>query len=212
MKLNFLCLLLLALFIQPSSAQDDGTATFLTVMKGQIGYPLSANIAQRLMVVEASPGFWSRINDSSASKNSHPVKLLSSYPENLALVAKNLGLGDVNGLMYNIRDGNAPPIVAMIDTWKGKVSLKLVMDFEPTDETFEKTMAQTEIIANQLGNEYNLKPRGGEFHGTIIYSQTAPKATVKVSDDGNTYEIVVPIYIATATNLSAINAGLQKGK
>jgi hypothetical protein len=205
-------LMFLALLIQPSAAQGGEMKDFLLILRGQMAYPLRANIMERLVTIEASPGFWSRINGSSEGKNSHPVKYLSSYGEHLGNVAKTLGLGDVDALMYNIRNGDAPPIVAMVDSWKGKISLKIVMDFEPTDDTFAKTMAQTEIIANQLGNEYNLKPRGGEFHGTITYSQTAPKATVEVSPDGNSYDIVVPIYMATASNLSAINAGLKKGK
>lgn len=194
----------------PAQAQTE-MDQFLTTLRGPLKYPLEANIMQRLVVIEASPGFWKRINGSSASVNSHPVKFLKSYGSALGTVAKNMGFGDIDGLMYNIRDGNAPPVVAMIDSWKGKISLKIVLAFEPNDDTFAKTMAQTEIIANQLARKDYLNPRGGQFHGTITYSDTAAKATVKVSPDGNNYDIVIPIYMATATNLSAIVPGLKKG-
>ncbi len=208
--LTLFLVLSLSVAAGPAFAQGE-MEEFLTILRGPLKYPLEANIMQRLVVIEASPGFWSRINGSSESVNSHPVKYLKSYGSALATLAENMGLGDLDGLMYNIRDGNAPPIVGMIDSWKGKISLKIVLPFEPNDDTFAKTMAQTEIIANQLSRKDYLNPRGGEFHGTITYSDTATKATVKVSPDGNTYDIVIPIYMATASNLSAIVPGLKKG-
>ncbi len=211
---RLIAILIVALIAYPAVAQATRTAQygdFLTILRGQLKRPLQANIMERLVTIEASPGFWTRINGSNEGVNSHPVKLLSAYGENLGYAAKNLGLGDIDGAMYQVRNADAPPVVSVIDSLKGKVDLTIVMNFEPNDETFKKTMEQTEIIASQLGNSYHLKPRGGQFHGRVIYSDTATQASVKVSPDGNSYEIVVPIYVSTATNLSAIVAGLKKG-
>lgn len=212
---RLIALLIVALIAYPAVAQATRSAQygdFLTILRGQMKRPLQANIMERLVTIEASPSFWTRINESNESLNNHPVKLLSAYGENLGYAAKNLGLGDIEGTMYQVRNADAPPVVSVIESLKGKVDLTIVMNFEPTNETFNKTMEQTEVIASQLGNSYHLKPRGGQFHGRIIYSDKATEATVKVSPDGNRYEITVPIYVSKASNLSAIVAGLKKGQ
>jgi hypothetical protein len=111
-------------------------------------------------------------------------------------MAIKMGWGDLKPLTRRTstpQEGN-PLIDQMIDSWKGRMSLKLVCNFKPTGEpAMRKALSNLCAVAHPLEEE-RVKPKSGKMFLTVTASPTASTYSVKASSDGTTFDIVVPVY------------------
>jgi hypothetical protein len=153
-----------------------------------------AQIYRKLVTVEVSPEIWKYISDTDPTDG---LQQMSTFCPGMTSLAKRMGWGDLQSLIYNnpgLPQDQNPLVGQMIDSWIGKISLKLVCNFKPTgDPALNKALQNICRMAHSL-EEDRIVPRSGKMFLTITASPTATKPGVTVTPDGTTFNIVVPVY------------------
>lgn len=187
---NFLISVLAVLaFVSPSVAQDE-PAALVKVIGVSKRWPVNAQIAEKLMTFKYSPAAWEYVLDPSGEGAQTMVNLSGT----VGTVAKNLGLGDVVKTDDSQgRDGKSPLVADMIDSWKDKVRFTVAVDV-PDAATAKKAFANIDIVMAPLESTYNFLPAGGKAIVNIAADPKASDVSCKVSSDGNTYDIKVPVH------------------
>jgi len=152
----------------------------------------SAQTFRNLVTLDVSPEIWTYISDTNVSDG---LQQISSFSPGMWAMAKNMGWGDLQALVYNNPGQPENPLITqMVDSWKGKMSLKLVCNFKPTGQpALSKALRNICAVAHSLEEE-RIKPRSGKMFLTITASPTATTASVKASPDGTSFNTVVPVY------------------
>ena len=118
------------------------------------------------------------------------VNLSGTVPK----IASNLKLGDVVELDDNSgRDGKSPLVADMIDSWKDKIRIAVAIDV-PDLETAKKAFENLDLVMAPLESSYTFLPRGGKAFINITADAKASAVSCKVSPDGNTYDIRIPVH------------------
>lgn len=190
MKILMSLLLFALICSAPALAQDDNTTALRRMIAVSKRWPVNAQIAEKLMVFKLSPAAWEYILD----PESDGAQTVTNLAGTVADVADQMKLGDVVTLDRNSGyDGKSPLVADMIDSWKDKVRFTIAVDV-PDAETAKKAFANIDYVMAPLTNDYYFLPAGGK---AIVNIAADPKATdigCKVSADGNTYDIKVPIH------------------
>jgi hypothetical protein len=167
--------------------------------------PVHAQVVEKLCTLKVSPqAFDYLMND----KDGQLAAL--SLGNTLIAVANNLGLGDVDALdRNNGYDGKSPLVADMIDSWKGKVSLTLVIP-QTDPEEIKKGIYQLSGAPAVFQSTNYFLPRGGQAHITWTLVTKAPEVACKVSKDGNTYDVTVPVHATLSQD--KLSELVKKGK
>ena len=205
-KLLSLALITLAL-LTTSWAQEEQSALYRVIGVSK-RWPVNAQIAEKLMIFKYSPAAWEYVLDPSSEGAQTMVNLSGT----VAVVAKNLGLGDVVSTDDNQgRDGKSPLVADMIDSWKEKVRFTVAVDV-PDAATAKKAFANIDIVMAPLESSYNFLPAGGKAIVNIAADPKASDVSCKVSADGNTYDIKVPVHASFSQSRLEELLRVGKGK
>ena len=182
--------ILLVFFLIPATQADERKQQLVNLVATVDNSPLDALIIDRHVEFEMTPAAWDFILNS-------PDRDLASA-RNLGYllrdVAYNMGWGDVQTADSNSGGKAKSPLVTnMVDSWKDKMSLKVKVDVKDP-EAVEKAFEQINLLSGAFTNDYYFHPRGGKALITVLVSESAAEQSVKVSPDGNTYELVVPVH------------------
>ena len=198
-------LLLLLLLTVPAWAQDRKAE--LAQALALIRYPLEAQVTEKLMTYKLSPAAW---DYALAPENKDTLITLSNLASTLCIIATNLKLGDVKGLDSNSgNDGKSPLVADMIDSFKGKLDCSVTLELTNPEE-IKKAFTQLSYCLAPLQNDYCFHPRGGQAHLSFVADRKATGIGVKVSKDGNTYAITVPVHADVSQG--AMQELLQRGR
>ena len=185
------CLFVLAIFSPLRSnaqSKDEVADKMASVSSYSCG-----EIFRKLVTLDLSPEIWSYMSNIGASDGMHQI---SSFAPEMMAFAKRMGWGDLDSLNKN---SSTPPeqnplIGQMVDSWQGKMSLRLVCNFKPTGEAaMRKALANIAFVSHPLEEE-RIKPRSGKMFLTITASPTASNYSVTAAPDGTHFNIVVPVY------------------
>lgn len=177
------------LIVFPVQAQDQKEQLVQALRSD--GSPLEAEVLSRYVELEMSPEWWAIMLDPGESRGVR--QSLRVILSNLIDMANRNGWGDAARLNQDTgRKGNSPPVIAMLDSWKGKMQVKIVMNFVP-DETSKK---QTSDGLDRMGYPISswAKPRSGKFFLTVVYDPKVTKLQTKMSPDASTYMVTAPGY------------------
>ena len=90
--------------------------------------------------------------------------------------------------------GDAPPVLEALDSWKGKVGFTVTLPPGLDEEKKEQVMSNYDLINGVVGWKATCLPRGGKFFLNVTTSLKATEAQGSVSKDGNSYEVILPVY------------------
>ncbi len=182
-------LTLLLVIVAPLQAQDQKDQLIQALRSDK--FPLEAEVLSRYVDLEMSPEWWAIMVDPAEERGvRQSFRVILS---NLIDMANRNGWGDAARLNQDTgRKGDSPPVVAMLDSWKGKLGVKIVMNFVP-DETSKK---ETSDGLDRMGYPISswAQPRSGKFFLTVVYDPKVTKLQTNVSADGSTYTVTAPAY------------------
>jgi hypothetical protein len=173
---------------------------------GEVARPL---ICERLIKLELSPEWWSRMTAS----DQRGIQSLGYVTQDLVGYGKRMGFGDV---MYFENSGMGdktewtPKIESMLDGWQGKVTLTVRPDSPKCDSSnFELAMTYLTMISSTLARE-DIVPRTGVCHIIYVPSAAAKDISVAAGPDGHTYTITAPINQQPPDSDSRILQGFRR--
>lgn len=146
-------------------------ATFLETLT-----PARAGVFRRAVVIEASPSWWVYLNQNSRS-------FAPGLAGGLVRLAKNMNLG------------HQP------EGWGDRISVNL--KFPPTindDISRQKILENLNYVPQPMVNPGYCLPRGGRFTLNVSFDPRSTMLAGNVSPDGNTYNLVSPIYATLYTS------------
>ncbi len=171
------------------------------------GYPVYAEVFQRFVTVNGGPDWWTYL---AANTDSNGYNLLN-FARGLADLANGLGWGDAYTLDSEAGGkGDFPPVLAMLDSWKGKMSVTINLPNNLDDAKKRQFMDNFSLVQGVVGWKHDCMPRGKKFFLTLSGDSNLTAATGKVSGDGTTYELKLPTHVGITTG--QVQAFFQKGK
>lgn len=175
-----------------AGAQDssDVVRAYLNPGNAAGGYVRNAECFKRYVTVNASPDWWTFL----LADDRRAIQLVLITNGMLDL-ASNMGLGKVAEL-DDKTGGKAefPGVLEMLDSWKGKMQVTINLPAGLDDARKTQFLENYELINGVIGWHYDCLPRGGKFFLTVNCSAKAADAQGKVSKDGNTYDVTIPVY------------------
>ena len=203
---RFLITTILGLFLSGMALAQDQKAQLVQAMRSD-GYPLESEVLSRLVDLDLSPEWWAVIlepNDKAWVRGGLRIMVTNLYS-----LANNMGLGDAGRLDQDTgRKANSPPLLAMLDSWKGKIHAKVVLKV-PVDKTTQKEVSSgLDRIGYPIGTV--ARPRSGTFDITLTFDATTTKEAGTVSPDGGTYNVTVPAYMSWSQ--SRIDDVMKRGR
>lgn len=202
---GMLRVLVSVLLLCAAAVAQDKTELLRAYRNEWSGYPLTAAVFDRYVDVQADADWWSYLVTNPRRKSYLFVDIAGSLVE----LANNLGWGDAKTLNSNAGgQADAPPVLEIIDSWKGKMGIKIVLPSGLKPEQKEVLLDNVAILNGPISSSYNV-PRGGKFFLNLTFNAKATEATGKCSKDGTTFDFVFPIYANVYT--SQIENVLKKG-
>lgn len=154
------------------------------------GYAIQAELFDRYVKVNAPADWWTFL---CADRDGGYA--LVNLTRGILDMAPGLGWADVKSLDEAMGGkGDAPPVLEALDSWKGKVSVTVTLPSGLDDAKKKQVMSNYDLINGVIGWKATCLPRGGKFFLNITTSAKATEAQGSVSKDGNSYEVVLPIY------------------
>jgi hypothetical protein len=165
------------------------------LMRNERSY-LQAMVLDKLVTIEASPKWWERFCDPTQSGTGTPRHNLIILLGGLMSVAQNMGWGNLSELDYNSGyDGKSPLLVDMVDSWKGKLSLNLVLKDEPsTPEGISNAHNNLSYLVSPMSNDYYCHPRSGKFLLSVRLDNKLPKGKYTWNKPMTEFTAVLPAY------------------
>jgi hypothetical protein len=189
-KLLFtLALVALACLAGPVQAQDQ-KAQLAQALRSD-GFPLEAEILNRFVDLEMSPEWWAIMVDPGEERDARQsFRIVLS---GVVAMADRMGLGDAARLNQDTgRKGNSPPLLGMLDSWKDKIHLKIVMNFAPDATSKKETVDGLNRMGNPISSE--AVPRAGKFSLLLTYDPKVTEMKTSMSADASSYTVTVPAY------------------
>lgn len=188
-------LLLVLLLLLPALAQE-GQEEFLRNLRND-GKGGDAAVWERVVTVKAGPEFWTWAN----GPGQRDMRTLAyGIARGLSAMSNALGTGDANEVLGQMKkDATAPPFLAVIDAWKGKYAVNIDLTNWVPDKG-QQQIGNLQGLTTTMANPAYLKPRGGKLTMNISFDPKAKDFGGKVSKDGNTYDLVFPIYAGNMSN------------
>ncbi len=154
---------------------------------------LEALVIDGLFTLELSPEWWERMNEQKGFADGRkPVLILA---RSVIDMAKDMGWGDLKDMDYKTgRGADSPPVKAMVESWKDKLSVKVVMTFAPDEKSAAQSLQNIDYVGAPIQNDYYCKPRAGKFFLTVRVEPMVTDFKSKVSADGSSYEFILPAY------------------
>lgn len=210
MRLWFFCLSLL--FFCPSVwAQSPSKDQLVRVFRVDHEAPMEAHVLERFVTIQASPEWWTVLQDTSGGRSSNLGYRFANICNRLPKLANSMGLGDIDELNKADRyKASSPLVLGMLDEWKGKMSVEFRMMFTPDAATAKKTIENLERATQTWDDPNYLSPRGRQFHAVVTVDPKARASSCKVSKDGTQYHFVIPVY--ADVNASEIEKALKSGR
>lgn len=194
MKIFYLTLCLLAVVGGAAGAQEDRKDELVAALRGINGDNFSAEVISRFLTIEATQAWWDRLLDPATSRDG-PMHEMTNLASMIVSVASNLGLGDAVEVDRNSTyDGKGPLFLGMLDSWKGKVGVHLVLDFAPDEASAATAITNIDSVLVPFSSPTYCKPRGGKFQATLRFNPKATDYKLSVSKDGTTYDVIFPIH------------------
>lgn len=185
-------LLLVLLLALPTFAQSKGEMV-TKYLADWNGYPLEAAVFQRYVDIQADTDWWIYLCTNRTRKSNGLFDLAGS----LVTMANNQGWGDAKTLNENSTgQADTPPVLAMLDSWKGKMGVKIVLPEGLKPEQKDELMDNLAILNGPVGS----LPRGAKFFLNVKFNPKAGAATGQVSKDGTTYDFVFPTFARVYTS------------
>lgn len=159
------------LVLLAAAAGAQDLATFLETLT-----PGRAGVFRQAVVIEANPSWWVYLNQNSRT-------FAPGLAGGLVQLAKNMQLG------------NKP------ENWGGRISVNL--KFPPTitdDISRQKILENLNYVPQPMVNPGYCLPRGGRFSLNVSFDPRSTILAGNVSSDGNTYNLVSPIYATLYTS------------
>jgi len=195
--------LLLVLCLASAASAQDKAEMLRNYRNALGGYPLQAAVFDRYVDVQADADWWTYL------VSSRKTYLFVDFAESLVTLASNLGWGDAKKLNESTGgQAEAPPVIEMIDSWKGKMAVKIDLPPGLKQEQKDVLMDNLALLNGPVSSTYNV-PRGGKFFMNVTFNAKATEATGKASKDGTTFDFVFPTYANVYT--SQIENVLKKG-
>lgn len=154
----------------------------------------SGQIFGKLVTLEASPQMWAYIsNPADIATGLTPI---SQFASGLEEFAAKMGWGDLRQTIKNspVHENENPLVGQMIDSWRDKMSVKLVCNFKPANEALEQTTVSNLSLCVVPITDAGFKPASGKMFMTITASPTATKYSASVAPDGTHFSVIVPAY------------------
>ena len=184
-------LILLVLCWLPAQAEDENKASLIQLIQVGHNSPVEAMILQKHATFVLSPAAWTYINDPAQKDARNQIRTLGSM---LNTVAANMKWGDAIELdRKQGNDGKSPLTAEMVDSWSGKLALTLNIELTSPDE-LAKAFANVGYLYQPTTNDYFFHPRGGKALLNVRLDRKAAKVDCKVSRDGNTYQVTLPVH------------------
>lgn len=173
-------------------AQDY--STYLQSLRSH-DYHLDAAVMERFVKIDAPAEFWQMIDAEPFNGQYSLNHSLGLFAGTVTTIASNMGWGDVRDLDRNSGyDGKSPLLAGMMDQWSGKIQFHLTVPFKPDAKSLEGVRDSLDRFFAPFQSTYFFKPRGGKAIVNIRMDPKATKMTCNVSKDGNTYDLVLPVY------------------
>jgi hypothetical protein len=187
--MRYVLSLFLLIGCPPAWAQDQ--AELLRNFRNSwSGYAIQAELFERYVKVNASPDWWAFL-----CSNRDGGYALVNLTRGILDQAPNLGWADVKTLDEGMGSrGDAPPVLEALDSWKGKVGVTVTLPPGLDDEKKKQVMSNYDLINGVIGWKATCLPRGGKLFINVSTSLKASEAQGSASKDGNTYEVVLPVY------------------
>ncbi len=211
MKRIFIVCATLIFLVFPSAAQDaEGKAALVQGFRSA-NANLDAEIIDRFISIKASPAFWSVIDSESFNGQYTLSHWFANLAGSISSIATNMEWGDVRALDKNSGyNGKSPVVLSMLDDWKGKIAFSVDLGFEPDPAQVGTVINNLDLTLAPMTSTYYFKPRGGKAFVNIKVDPKATQSSVKVSPDGNTYNVILPAYVSISQ--SPLEDGLKKGR
>lgn len=203
MKRFFFAMALTMFLCAPALA--DQKADLVQAVRSD-GFPLEAEVMARYVDIEMSPEWWAIMLDPGEERGAR--QSLRIVVSNMIALANNMGWGDLARLDQDSgRTGSSPPVIAMMDSWKDKLSVKLVLNFAPDDASKKHTVDGLDRLGYPIGSV--AQPRSGKFFLTANYDPAATDIKASMSSDASTYSLTLPAY--TSWSQSKVDAVMKRG-
>lgn len=190
-----LCLMmLLSVFVRPASAQtqDDLLRQYRNEWRG---YVIEAEVFKHYGVIEATPDWWTFLG--ADRENGYPIVHVS---RGLLDIAPSLGWANVLELDEKMGgNGDAPPVLAALASWKGNVQVRIKLPAGIPDEQKKQFCTNFDLLSGVVGWKNTCQPRGKKLFINVTADPKATEVTGKVSADGNTYDIAIPVYASVTS-------------
>ncbi len=154
-----------------AAAAAQDLATFLDTLT-----PGRAGVFRQAVVIEANPSWWVYLNQNSRS-------FAPGLAGGLVQLAKNMNLG------------------SKPENWGDRISVNL--KFPPAindDISRVKILENLNYVPQPMVNPGYCLPRGGRFTLNVSFDPRSTILAGNVSPDGNTYNLVSPIYATLYTS------------
>lgn len=183
------------LSLAPARSQADRKSDLLKLARDK-RYFLDALIVEKLVSFDLTPQWWEvTLVNSNPDYEANWYQFLT-LGQGMRDFAKKIGWGDVHQLDRSTGgEAKNPQVTEMVDSWKGKMSGKVVLKFPVDDEARKYVFKNVGALVEPMLSQSYLDPRGGQFHYVVEASPQAKKTTGQVSSDGNNYSITVPAYL-----------------
>ena len=198
------CCLLLFLLVLPGWAQDQ--EELLRSYRGPWnGYAIHTELFKRYVKINATPDWWAYL-----CANRDAGYNLVNISNGILDLAPGLGWADVKTLDNEMgSNGDAPPVLEALDSWKGKLQVTINLPGGLDDVRKKQFIDNYMMISGVIGYKHDCLPRGGKFFLTIGVQPKATTVTGTVSKDGNTYDLLLPVY--TGVSSAPFEPIFQKG-
>lgn len=154
------------------------------------GYAVQAELFERYVKVNAPADWWAFL-----SSNRDGGYALVNLTRGILDMAPGLGWADVKTLDEGMGfKGDAPPVLEALDSWKGNLGVTVTLPAGLDEEKKKQVMSNYDLINGVIGWKATCLPRGGKFFLNVTTSPKATEAKGSVSKDGNSYEVILPIY------------------
>jgi hypothetical protein len=169
---------------------------FLKSVANTSDYP-HTQVVDRLMSVEMSAPMWQYYAADTRNANT-----ITHFASEIMMMAKKMGWGDIwqvtGGSPYQTGDNpelqpQNPAIVQMIDSWKNKVHITLIMNEQGNGDLAQKTLDNVELVCTPM-EDPQFKPRGDKLFMTITAAPNVTTYSIKTDPDKTKFDISVPVF------------------
>lgn len=184
-------------------------STYLQMLRSN-KYNLDAVVSERFVKIDAPAEWWALIDKETFNGQDSLNHTFTLFAGAVTTIATNMGWGDLRDLdRNNGYDGSSPLLAPMMDSWNGKIQFHVVISCKPDPKSVQGVKDSLDRLLAPFCSTYYFKPRGGKAMVNVNLDAKASKMSCKVSKDGNTYDVVLPVY-ATYSQ-SDLETALKRG-